>query len=266
MPTRSTARRRSRRRAAQLRRGVPLNGTRHVDGERYLYAARLVRARASFCCGPRARRLGLAPPLEGSSSRPRRPPPSPHSSRSSRPRDRPSRAPRRRAAPRARGRASRREPVPVEGARELALLAESFNESAAQLAKRAGGRARVPALGQPRAEDPADRDPRLRGGARATACSTPARRQRRSAARRRLERLVARPPRPRADEQERIQRPPRADRPRRDRPRGAAAATRARRATFGVALDAAAHGARRRSATPTGCCRSSRTSSRTPCA
>ena len=73
---------------------------------------------------------------------------------------------RRRREPRARGgrlpdaAARRRAPL------ELASLALAFNEMAAQLAESRESRAQLPALGQPRAEDAADRDPRLRRGAR----------------------------------------------------------------------------------------------------
>ena len=59
------------------------------------------------------------------------------------------------------------EPVPVEGAdRARARSRPPFNDLAAQLAPRPRGGAELPALGEPRAEDAADGDPRLRGGAR----------------------------------------------------------------------------------------------------
>ena len=99
--------------------------------------------------------------------------------------------------------------------------------SPTQLAQRARGGAELPALRQPRAEDAADRDPRLRRGARRTARSTPrgcggdGRRSRRA----RLERLVARPARPRADEPHRLQRPHARDRPRARSPTTPCAAT-----------------------------------------
>ena len=56
----------------------------------------------------------------------------------------------------------RHEPLPEVGTREVASLAQAFNEMAEQLVGLARGRAQLPALGQPRAEDAADRDPRLR--------------------------------------------------------------------------------------------------------
>ena len=54
--------------------------------------------------------------------------------------------------------------VPVEGPRELAQLAESFNELAVALDEGTRSRASVPPLCQPRAEDAVDCNPRLRGG------------------------------------------------------------------------------------------------------
>ena len=79
----------------------------------------------------------------------------------------------------------------AEGTRELASLAQAFNEMAEQLAASREAERNVPALGEPRAEDAADRDPRLRRGPRRGRVR--ARRRRRatiSLEARRLERLV----------------------------------------------------------------------------
>jgi two-component system, OmpR family, sensor kinase len=123
-------------RARLLRRGVRLDGTMTVDGERYFYAARLVAGRGfvllrptdvvASSWRPHARGLvigaavaaGLAALAAFFLAR-----------AISRPVRRVSDAARTLAhdeSPR---------PIPVEGARELAVLAESFNESAAQLAQ-----------------------------------------------------------------------------------------------------------------------------------
>ena len=124
-------------RAAQLRRGVPLAGTLQTDGTRYLYAARLVKGKGYMLLRPASStNSAWRPHIEGlviaaaataalaaliafllarAIARPVR-----------------------RVAEATRGLASSTtEPplVPVEGARELALLAESFNEVAVALSK-----------------------------------------------------------------------------------------------------------------------------------
>ncbi len=124
-------------RAAQLRRGVPLEGTLETDGTRYLYAARLVKGKGYILLRPASStNSAWRPHLEGlvvaaaataalaaliafllarAIARPVR-----------------------RVAEATRGLAtstSETALVPVEGARELALLAESFNEVAVALAK-----------------------------------------------------------------------------------------------------------------------------------
>ena len=58
------------------------------------------------------------------------------------------------------------EPLPETGAVELAELARAFNEMAEQLRASRDVGACLPALGQPRAEDAADGDPRLGRGPR----------------------------------------------------------------------------------------------------
>jgi len=124
-------------RAARIRRGARLDGTLESDGTRYLYAARLVRGRAFVLLRPASStNSAWRPHVEGlifaalvtaalaaliafllarAIARPVR-----------------------RVAEATRGLAgSSAQPplVPVEGPRELALLAESFNEVAVQLAK-----------------------------------------------------------------------------------------------------------------------------------
>jgi two-component system, OmpR family, sensor kinase len=123
-------------RAGELRRGKPLDGTITVDGERYFYAARLVGGKAFILLRPTD--------LVASSWRP-------HlnglvigalaagvlaalaslllARRIARPVRRVAEASRSLAASRSPA------PVPIEGARELASLAESFNDMAAQLEK-----------------------------------------------------------------------------------------------------------------------------------
>ena len=211
-------------RAAQLRRGARLDGATETDGTRYLYAARLVKGKGYILLRPASStNSAWRPHIEGlviaaaataalaaliafllarAIARPVR-----------------------RVAEATRGLAtstSEAALVPVEGARELALLAESFNEVAIALAKARRGGAGVPALGQPRAEDAADRDPRLRRRPRRR---RPARRGDGGDDPPRVEPARAprrRPARPRADEQGRVQRPARADRPGGDRAGGAA--------------------------------------------
>ncbi len=123
-------------RTAQLRRGVPLDGTITVDGERFFYAARLVGGKGfvllrptdvvASSWQPHARGLLIGALAAGALaaavafflaraiSRPVR-----------------------RVAEAARTLAHDEspEPIPEQGARELALLAGSFNEAAAQLAQ-----------------------------------------------------------------------------------------------------------------------------------
>ena len=124
-------------RAAQLRRGVPLDGTIENEGTRYLYAARLFRGKGYILLRPASSTNSTwRPHIEGlviaavataalaaliafllarAIARPVR-----------------------RVAEATRGLAtstSETPLVPVEGARELALLAESFNEVAVALAK-----------------------------------------------------------------------------------------------------------------------------------
>ena len=83
--------------------------------------------------------------------------------------------PGRRREPRARRRRDARRRCPRRVARELASLAQAFNEMAAAARDLARERAELPALGEPRAEDAADRDPRLRRGPRRRAPSRPTR-------------------------------------------------------------------------------------------
>ncbi len=124
-------------RAAQVRRGVRLDGTLQTDGTRYLYAARLVNGKGFMLLRPASStNSAWRPHIEGlvlaalgtaalaaliaflvarAIARPVR-----------------------RVAEATRGLASSTTTpplVPVEGARELALLAESFNEVAVALAK-----------------------------------------------------------------------------------------------------------------------------------
>jgi two-component system sensor histidine kinase BaeS len=124
-------------RAAQLRRGVQLDGTLHEDGTRYLYAARLVNGKGFILLRPASStNSSWRPHLEGlvlaafttaalaaliafllarAISRPVR---------------------RVAVATRALADSTSTPPrVPVEGARELALLAESFNDVASALAR-----------------------------------------------------------------------------------------------------------------------------------
>ncbi|NUT55480.1 MAG: HAMP domain-containing histidine kinase [Thermoleophilia bacterium] len=124
-------------RAARLRRGVPLDGTLHDDGTRYLYAARLVNGKGFILLRPASStNSAWRPHLEGlvlaafataalaaliafllarAISRPVR---------------------RVAVATRALADSTATPPhVPVEGARELASLAESFNDVAVALAR-----------------------------------------------------------------------------------------------------------------------------------
>lgn len=122
--------------ATRLRRGAKLDGTVETDGTRYLYAARLVRGKGFILLRPASSTASAwRPHVEGmifaavaaaalaaliafllarAIARPVR-----------------------RVAEATRGLAGAgaQPPVPVEGPRELALLAESFNEVAVQLAK-----------------------------------------------------------------------------------------------------------------------------------
>ena len=100
------------------------------------------------------------------------------------------------------------DPVPEEGAAELATLAAAFNDLSEQLAARPGGGALVPALGQPRAEDAADRDRGLRRGP-ARGGGLAGRRGRDDRVRGGAPRPARRrPARPGPDEHDRVQRAP----------------------------------------------------------
>ena len=128
------------------------------------------------------------------------------------------------------------EPLPEEGTTEVASLARAFNEMAQQLAASREAERELPALGQPRAEDAADGDPRLRRGAGRRRV-----RRRRGRAHDRARGRPARaarprPARPGADEPQRVLGSQRARRPRRGRPRGRRAGTRRAAKQFGVAL------------------------------
>ena len=142
---------------------------------------------------------------------------------------------------------------------------EAFNEMAAELAASRDAERALPALRQPRAEDAADGDPRLRrgpgrrrvrrrrGGPHDRARGAPARAAR------------PRPARPRADEPQRVlDRAASRSTSRRSRARRSRG-TRPRRAT---SRSRSAPRASRRGSRPTttGCSRSPRTSSRTRCA
>ncbi len=152
--------------AARLRRGAQLEGTIQSEGTRYLYAARLVGGKGFMLLQPASStNSAWRPQLQGlivaaiatsalaaliafllarAIARPVR-----------------------RVAEATRGLASSTERpplVPVEGPRELAQLAESFNDLADRSDEGAGSRASFPALRQPRAEDAADRNPWLRRG------------------------------------------------------------------------------------------------------
>ena len=127
--------------------------------------------------------------------------------------------------------------------------------AATSLARR---RACVPALGQPRAEDAADRDPRLGrrpGGRRVRACRRRAHDQPRV---RPARAARLRPARPGEDEAQRVLGPQRAGRPARCRPRGGRPP---RGGGAGARRSSCARRARRAGSTPTTtvCCRSPRT-------
>ena len=191
-------------RAAALRRSRTLRGTLEFDGERYLYATRLSSARASCCSGPPTRRTA-----GGRTSRRSRSPrrrgvlAAPIAFLLARAISRPMRGWPRRAASSPRDGPSR---VPAKGLRARGARRSVQRAGAAR--PRAGGRAFVPALGQPRAEDAADGDPRLRRGApRGRAAGDEAA----DGGRRGVEAPRAagrRPARPRPDEPRRFRRPP----------------------------------------------------------
>ena len=136
-------------------------------------------------------------------------------------------------------------------AREVASLAASFNQPGRGLDAGAGRRACLPPLGQPRAEDAADRDPGPRGGApgrRARAPKRPA-----------GDRAGGAPPRaPRRDllDLARLRRSAFAVRAEPvdlgDSPRGPSSGTRQAARSFGVGLEALAEPDARAAATPTG--------------
>ena len=149
-------------------------------------------------------------------------------------------------------------PLPEEGARELASLAQAFNEMAEQLASVTRERAELPALGQPRAEDAAHRDPRLRRGPRRGSvhagggvADDPRRVAPARAAR-------ARPARSRADEPARVLGLARAREPRGRRPRRRLPGTKRRPASSALLLRRKATSRGSRPIT-TGCSRWSRT-------
>ena len=75
-------------------------------------------------------------------------------------------------------------PLPEEGAARARLARAGVQRDGAAARDLARQRAQLPALGQPRAEDAADRDPRLRRRARPRAPSRPTRPRRRSSSRR----------------------------------------------------------------------------------
>ena len=183
---RATARRRSRDSATSTRTGRCL-----------------ARAPAAPVGEPALLRVAAVParPAAGRRSSASRSPPGSRSSspaRSSRPIRRVA------AAPRTLTLEDRPAPLPEAGTTEIASLARAFNEMAAGARRLARRRARIPALRQPRAEDAADGDPRLRrgagrrrvrrrrGGAHDRARGRPARAAR------------PRPARPRADEPQRV--------------------------------------------------------------
>ena len=174
------------------------DGTVDVRGEPFMYAARLgsgdaiVLLRSTrnqsadwtpFLVGLGARRAARRRPRGG-----RRLP--------ARARRRPARDARRRGEPPARGRREPR-PAPDRGLDRAAPALGRLQRALGGAPPRAGRRARLPPLRQPRAEDAADRDPRPRRG--------PRRRRRRARARRRGDRARGaparaadpRPPRPR---------------------------------------------------------------------
>ena len=172
--------RRAARRARRVRAG---RRTRSSNG-------RLTSRRALPLLLPAAAARGLAAPPAGERCAPRMAtvPPRPAARRRSsgaglaaaisflaRPVDRAADPARRRREPRARGRASRPTPLPDEGTTELASLAAGVQRDGGAARRLARDRAELPALGQPRAEDAADRDPRVRRGARARARSRPRR-------------------------------------------------------------------------------------------
>ena len=109
------------------------------------------------------------------------------------------------------------EPLPTTGSSELAALADGVQPDGRGPRRFARGRAGIPALGQPRAEDAADRDPGLRGRARRRRVR--ARRGRTHDRRRGGPARAARPrpARPGAHEPRRVLRAQRAGRPRRRR-------------------------------------------------
>ena len=179
--------------AERLARGRSRDGIVDVRGTRFLYAARrsgseaivLLRPAASQAADWRRSRSGSGSPASSARC-------SPRSSRCScSPRRSRGRSPASPAASRALASGERPEPLPVDRAREVADARGVLQPPRGRARARAGGGAVVPALGQPRAEDAADGDPRPCRGASGRRCSS----RRRSASviereARRLERLV----------------------------------------------------------------------------
>ena len=167
----------------------------------------------------------------------------------------------------ARARAEEPPDAAARGGHDRARVARAGVQRDGRAARRlARGRARLPALGQPRAEDAADGDPRLRRGARRRRVRRRRGGARRSASRRgRLERLV----RDLLD-LARMNRSEFSVSAETGRPRGGRARGRAPARGRGARVRRRADGGGRRGvgrgATTTGCCRSRRTSSRTRCA
>ena len=149
----------------------------------------------------------------------------------------------------------RHDPLPTGGSRELSALSLAFNQMTEELVGLARGGAELPALGEPRAEDTADRDPRLRrrAGRRGVRAGRgrPDDRPRVGAARA----ARPRPARPRADEPVRVLGAQRARRSRRDGARGRPSSRggSARASESSSTLPAASRGSMR---IPTGCSRS----------
>ena len=208
--------------AVLLRRGVPLNGTVTVDGERSFYAARLVGGKGFVLLRPtdvvasswrphvRGLLIGAVAAatlaalaaffLARAIARPVR-----------------------RVSEAARTLAydESPEPIPVEGAARARRPRRVVQRVGRPAREGARGGAAVPPLRQPRAEDAADGDPRATPRGSPTACSTRARRRRRSGARPlRLERLVQDLLDLARMNKSEFSVAAGSDRPRRDRPRG----------------------------------------------
>ena len=155
-------------RAAQLRRGVPLEGTLETDGTRYLYAARLVKGKGYILLRPASStNSAWRPHIEGlviAAARDRR---ARRTDRvPARTGDRPSGAPCRRGHARPGELDVRAAARPGRGRTRARAAGGELQRGRRRALEGTRGGASVPALGQPRAEDAADRDPRLRGRAR----------------------------------------------------------------------------------------------------